>query len=440
MFFALLLSTSALLLLLSVARGEEIKIENMPKGVMWCGASHLLKFTYDAKDVPDGTQLRIVLSLDTFGDNEVITDLGTVTAPAKEFNIVLPQPFPADWLGKDKLKDNQGGGADVIFEVIRADKTSVNSYCGTFCSDPQFTLKCCPTADPKCGCDNCSCATGDVCNAGFQCGSNGKCTVDLPGAGELCPMGKCESNFNCQCPASNPSCQPTEKSCVDTRTCPINMATLPGKLNCPCSNPGMLCESGLSCLMYMCKANSNTPIASQTCSPASDPKNPDACMTHPSGSVATAPFSCQASTCKACAPGDRYCICNAGVCKNTADYCTQAGNGQRCFPRTGCLGCVCNPDSSCSDGGTVCVSNACVRPNTVAPTQPPHVTPTGVSCTQTPGFEGCPCLMQGGQVGCGKMGLVCKKATNTCESAAAGAASLALAAAVLVVSTAVTIF
>jgi hypothetical protein len=51
--------------------------------------------------------------------------------------------------------------------------------------------------------------------------------------------------------------------------------------------------------------------------------------------------------------------------------------------------------------------------------------------------------MQDGQVGCGKQGLVCKKATNTCErpsSAGAAAAPLAIAAAALLTSAAVTMF
>jgi hypothetical protein len=142
----------------------------------------------------------------------------------------------------------------------------------------------------------------------------------------------------------------------------------------------MTCEAGLACVQYSCKATSNTPITAQTCSPATDPKNPDACMTHPAGSMATMPFNCQDSTCKPCAPGDRYCICNAGVCTNTADFCTQAGSAPRCFPRTGCLGCICNPDSSCNEGGTVCVSNSCVRPNTAPPaTQAPVSAPRPAS-------------------------------------------------------------
>jgi hypothetical protein len=337
--------------------------------------------------VPDGTQLRVALVANTVGTNKLIADLGMVTAPTKEFNVTLPQPFPVSWIGQDKLKDNTGGGTDVLFEVIRADKISVNSYCGSFCVEPEFSLKCCPTSNTtKCGCDGCSCATSDVCNASFQCGSNGKCSIDLPGAGELCPMGQCERNFNCQCPVNNPSCQPSEKACVDTRTCPMNMPTLPGKLNCPCSNPGLNCEAGLACVQYTCKASSGTPIATQTCSAATDPKNPDACMLHPAGSNAIMPYNCDGSTCKACAPGDRYCICNVGTCKNTVDYCTQAGSAPRCFPRTGCADCPCNPDSSCSGGDTTCVSNTCQRSNTVASTTTvtPQAGTTFVTTTWTP--------------------------------------------------------
>lgn len=406
-----------LIAMIACIRAKGIQVENMPKGVMWCGASHLLNFTYSAKDVPDGSQLRIVLSLDKAGENKVLADLGTVVAPVKEFNIVLPQPLPAEWVGKDKLSDNTGGSSTVIFEVIRADKTDVNSYCGLICFDPDFTLKCCPASDAaKCGCDKCSCSSGDVCAAGLECNGSGKCQIDLPGAGQPCPMDMCEGRHKCQCPASNPTCQPADKVCVDTG-CAVGMPALPGKLNCPCSNPGGTCEAGLACQNYFCKAASNTPIAQASCSPSTDSKSPDLCMTHPAGSSAAMPYSCQGGMCKPCAVGDRFCLCNAGVCKNTADFCTQAGAAPRCFPRTDCLGCPCGPNGSCSEGGTICISNTCVRPNTVAPTTAPvnNGQSTTVSCSQMPGHEGCPCLMQDGKTGCGKSGLVCKKDSGTCE-------------------------
>jgi hypothetical protein len=86
MFFtSIALATAALV---AVVRGDGINIENMPKGVFWCGGSHLLKFSYSANDVPDGTQLRVTLSANTVGSNKVIADLGTVIAPVKEFNVV----------------------------------------------------------------------------------------------------------------------------------------------------------------------------------------------------------------------------------------------------------------------------------------------------------------------------------------------------------------
>jgi hypothetical protein len=388
--------------------------------VLWCGASLNLNFSYNANEVPDGTVLSIVLAVeDFFANDNVIATLGSVVAPAKEFLIQFPNPFPTDWLGSKKLKDNAGSGEGVTIEIMSADK-KISSYCTTTVSDPEFTIKCCPSSEAaKCGCDKCSCATGDQCSAGLACESDGKCAIDLPGVGELCQAGLCERSLLCKCPETNPQCAVTEKLCFGA--CPVG-STAPGKLNCPC-NKGM-CEAGLACSQSFCRPSATTPIATTPCQPSVKNIEPDACMQHPSG-VTPVPHSCQTGRCAPCTPGATLCTCNSGQCSSGTDSClpvTALGVQQlRCYPRTGCLGCPCtNPgvENSCQDG--ICISAICTRMLTPPPTQavvpvPPTTQAGSVSCTQKPGGNGCDCLKQGNQVGCGEMGLVCNKGTNKCQ-------------------------
>jgi hypothetical protein len=387
--------------------------------VLWCGTSLNLNFTYDAKDVPDGTMLNVVLAIEDFFANElVIAPLGSVVAPAKELLVQFPSPFPADWLGKDKLKDNAGSGEGVTIEIMTADK-KISSYCGFDLSDPEFTIKCCPNSDAaKCGCDKCSCASNDQCNAGLVCERDGKCAIDLPGVGELCPAGVCERSLQCKCPEANPQCAATEKLCFGA--CPVS--TAPGKINCPC-NKGM-CEAGLACSQFFCRPSATTPIATSNCQPSKKHTEPDECMQHPAG-VTPVPHSCQTGRCAPCTPGATLCTCNsAGQCSSGTDSCTPVthlGVQQlRCYPRAGCLGCPCiGVENACQEG--ICISAVCTRMLTPPPTQPggPVLPPTtqagSVSCTQKPGGNGCDCLKQGNQVGCGEMGLVCNKSTNKCQ-------------------------
>jgi hypothetical protein len=94
------------------ALGEgEITLTGMPKGMTTvnCGASFTVNFNYTAAKVPDGSSLNITLVIEDFLKNEiVVAQLGKVVAPAKSFGVAIPQPFPADWVGGEKLKGQQG--------------------------------------------------------------------------------------------------------------------------------------------------------------------------------------------------------------------------------------------------------------------------------------------------------------------------------------------
>ena len=46
-------------------------------------------------DVPDGSQLKVVLAFDNVGTNKEIAQLGLVTAPAKTFVASVPNPLTA---------------------------------------------------------------------------------------------------------------------------------------------------------------------------------------------------------------------------------------------------------------------------------------------------------------------------------------------------------
>jgi len=151
--------------------GGEITLTGVPKGkTVNCGASFTVNFNYTAADVPDGSSLNITLVIEDFGKNEiVVAQLGKVVAPAKSFGVAIPQPFPADWVGGEKLKDNKGSSTEVTIEIIKSDDASVTSY-RTVADDPEFYLVCCPITDAvSCGCNNCNCATNDTCAMGLAC-------------------------------------------------------------------------------------------------------------------------------------------------------------------------------------------------------------------------------------------------------------------------------
>jgi hypothetical protein len=377
-----LFSLCLLLCLLATANAAgQIKIQNQPSGVMWCGQNFVLNFTYNG-NVAAGTEFKVQLMFDAFdvqiggnagiGSNKEIALLGKVTAPATQFAIDLPSPFPTAWLGDKKL-DNEGLQQQVIFRVSKVDDDDFNSDCSsTFCRDPSFAMICCPADNAaKCGCENCSCANNDVCGNNLSCDytkPRGVCKVPLPGLGEKCPLGKCAADYLCQCPMGT-SCLASEKMCNDNR-CAAPAAGVPSRLNCPCS-PDMLCESGTVCQLYFCRVSNAIPIGSLNCEPSLGVNAKDVCMLHKDGS-APRPYSCQNKKCTICEPGNRLCVCKSLACLNPEDICEQG----RCFPRTGCEGCQCiAPESSCSAPGTICISNTCRR----VATNPPTTTTTSLA-------------------------------------------------------------
>lgn len=361
-----------LLLLATAVQCQDIEITNMPKGTMWCGASFNLKFKYSATKVPAGSVLRVRLSGNAVGSNNVIAELGTVIAPGTNFTINLPQPLPATWFGAEKLNGaNDGASTDVLFEIVRADKPDVSSYC-SFCVDDDFKLRCCPlTTANQCGCVGCSCASRDQCATNLRCNvEDNKCLDDLPGNSEKCPDNQCLMPFTCAClDASSSSC--ADKFCIDKGNCP---ASSYGTFGCPCGAFNQ-CDSGLLCREQFCSVNPSTPIAQQKCKFGTSTDRPDACMLHPASSSRVMPFSCQeGDMCKPCVPGDRFCLCdNANGCSDPATYCIEAGNAQRCMPRLGCVGCPCLRTGGCTDGDVNCVDKVCKRNivtsnNVIAPT------------------------------------------------------------------------
>lgn len=363
----------------------------MPKGIVWCGMMHNLTFKYKQSNVPDGSTLKVRLSSNSVGENKVIAELGTVVAPVSNFLVSLPQPLPSTWFGNEKLKgDNNGEGTDVLFEIVRADKPSVSTYC-SLCLDKDFSLRCCPLADAqRCGCVNCACATGNTCKPDLRCSTDdNKCLDDLPGNAEPCPDNRCLSQFTCGCPeAGAATCD--AKYCIDTRNCPSSAT---GTFGCPCGGFNQ-CDAGFLCKQFFCAVNPSTPIAQQACKPTNDTKRPDACMQHPKGAVTSAPFSCDRvdGVCKPCVAGERFCICDeSGACGNTADVCTVAGLARRCVPRTGCVGCPCIGGTACTDADVKCVANVCTR-NTVASSTTTSTTATttssAVTGSQTPALDG----------------------------------------------------
>jgi hypothetical protein len=378
-------------LLTTSAHCQDIEITNMPKGIVWCGMMHNLTFKYKQSNVPDGSTLKVRLSSNSVGENKVIAELGTVVAPVSNFLVSLPQPLPSTWFGNEKLKgDNNGEGTDVLFEIVRADKPSVSTYC-SLCLDKDFSLRCCPLADAqRCGCVNCACATGNTCKPDLRCSTDdNKCLDDLPGNAEPCPDNRCLSQFTCGCPeAGAATCD--AKYCIDTRNCPSSAT---GTFGCPCGGFNQ-CDAGFLCKQFFCAVNPSTPIAQQACKPTNDTKRPDACMQHPKGAVTSAPFSCDRvdGVCKPCVAGERFCICDeSGACGNTADVCTVAGLARRCVPRTGCVGCPCIGGTACTDADVKCVANVCTR-NTVASSTTTSTTATttssAVTGSQTPALDG----------------------------------------------------
>jgi hypothetical protein len=243
-----------LALLFGAAQGAgEIDIQNQPTGVLWCGQNFVLNFTYPS-NVAAGTEFKVQLMYDAFdvrvvgsqiGNNKEIVNFGTVKAPETLFSVLLPSPFPAEWLGDKKL-DNEGLQQKVLFRISKVTDDKFNSDCsGTFCRDTVFGMNCCPADNAaKCGCDSCSCANNDVCGTNLECDytkPRGVCQVPLPGLGENCPNNKCSQPYICQCPMGT-SCLASDKTCNDN-TCAKPAMGTPGRLNCPCS-PDSLCESG----------------------------------------------------------------------------------------------------------------------------------------------------------------------------------------------------
>jgi hypothetical protein len=242
------------LAVLCAVAASGITIENMPKGVVWCGATHLLNLSYSTTDVPDGTQLRVTLVANTVGSNKFIADLGMVTAPTKEFNVTLPQPFPVSWIGQDKLKNNTGGWrTDVLFEIIRMrTRFLVSSACGSFCVEPEFVPEVLPYFEycQSAAATNCSCATGDVCNAGFQCGSNRASAVHrFAWRRRALPHGPVRAKlFNCQCPSSTiATCQALREGlCQHSHLPDVNMRRPAWQAELPLLQSRLeLCEAGL---------------------------------------------------------------------------------------------------------------------------------------------------------------------------------------------------
>jgi hypothetical protein len=352
-----------------VESAGEIMIQNQPSSVMWCGQSFVLNFSYSGT-VTAGTELKVQLMFDVsdLARNKEIALLGTVVAPETQFAINLASPFPAQWLGDQKLS-NDGLQQQVLFRVSKVADDKFNSDCSsTFCRDPSFAMICCPSANTaKCGCESCSCANNDVCSNGLECHyttPRGVCQVPLPGLGEKCPLGKCAGNFVCQCPTGS-SCLASEQMCNDNR-CATPMVGVPSRLNCRCSPGDMLCESGTTCLLNYCRVSNDVPIGSLACEPSLSVKAKDVCMLHKDGS-APRPYSCQNKKCTICEPGSRLCVCKSPACLNPDDIC----EGGRCFPRLGCVGCLCNPDSSCNDAEAMCLSDTCKFMTPIAPSSSP---------------------------------------------------------------------
>lgn len=374
------------LLLVATVQCQDIEITNMPKGTLWCGASFELKFKYSAAKVPSGSVLRVRLSGNAVGSNNVIAELGSVIAPATNFTIDLPQPLPATWFGEKKLNGaNDGAATDVLFEIVRADKPDVSSYCN-FCVDDDFTLRCCPLTNAKCGCLNCSCASRDQCATNLRCQvENNKCLDDLPGNAEKCPDNQCLVPFTCQCLDASTSC--ADKYCIDKDNCPLPSY---GSFGCPCGAFNQ-CDVGLLCREQFCSVNPSTPIAQQTCKFGTSTDRPDACMLHPASASRVMPFSCQAGDlCKPCVLGERFCLCdNSNGCSDPATYCIEAGNAQRCMPRLGCPGCPCLRTGGCTDSDVQCVNKVCKRDtvtssSAVAPTTTTTTTAVGATIGAEP--------------------------------------------------------
>jgi hypothetical protein len=214
--------------------------------------------------VPDGSSLNITLVIEDFGRNEiVVAQLGKVVAPAKSFAVAIPQPFPAEWVGGEKLKDNKGTETKVTIEIIKSDDASVTSY-KTFADDPEFNLVCCPITDTvSCGCDGCNCATNDTCAMGLAC------TDPLLGAKKCRPV-------TATTPASTmaTSTAAATTSAVTTTsgtTAPTSPAQCTdGLLGCNCLVQGS--QKGCSQLGLVCNAlgkceQSSTPAPQQTPAP-----------------------------------------------------------------------------------------------------------------------------------------------------------------------------
>lgn len=140
------------------------------------------------------------------------------------------------------------------------------------------------------------------------------------------------------------------------------MVGVPSRLNCRCSPGDMLCESGTTCLLNYCRVSNDVPIGSLACEPSLSVKAKDVCMLHKDGS-APRPYSCQNKKCTNCEPGSRLCVCKSPACLNPDDICEDG----RCFPRLGCAGCLCNPDSSCNDAEAMCLSDTCKFMTPIAP-------------------------------------------------------------------------
>lgn len=368
---------SVLLFAVGALSKGEITIQNHPRGVLWCGQQLTLSLGYSSADVPDGSELTVELMQNVLAfANKPIAVLGKLTAPAKQFAVVLNSPLPAELLASGLL-GNDGLQQQVLFRVKRSDNDDVNSSCKGICNDPTMSLICCPPENSeRCGCLACSCANNDVCGMGLYCDytkARGVCQTPPPTLGEACPAGKCAAPLLCACPIEvGVNCAASQKTCQDD-ACPKPTAGVPGRLGCPCAPDGM-CQPGAECLKYFCHVSTKIPIGQLSCAPAQAfaLKGSDACMSHPDGSMPASPYSCQSGRCAKCTPGDRLCICNNSACANPGDVC----EGGRCFARQGCEGCACvAPELTCTAPGTVCISNECRRVQTPAPPTPLPPTP-----------------------------------------------------------------
>jgi hypothetical protein len=326
-----LFSLCLLLCLLATANAAgQIKIQNQPSGVMWCGQNFVLNFTYNG-NVAAGTEFKVQLMFDAFdvqiggnagiGSNKEIALLGKVTAPATQFAIDLPSPFPTAWLGDKKL-DNEGLQQQGLFRVSKVDDDDFNSDCSsTFCRDPSFAMICCPADNAaKCGCENraavpttTSVATISAATTPSRAASaRSRCRASARSA----PSASAPPTTSASAPWAPPVSPP--RRCATTIAAPLHAAGVPSRLNCPCS-PDMLCESGTVCQLYFCRVSNAIPIGSLNCEPSLGVKAKDVCMLHKDGS-APRPYSCQNKKCTICEPGNRLCVCKSLACLNPGGH------------------------------------------------------------------------------------------------------------------------